>query len=58
MVELSYEQAAQSLYKPVLDMWAAAGTEPASVGPTSESVTGVPARTYAHWAIDHVADFR
>ncbi|MFQ6329722.1 SDR family oxidoreductase [Nocardia sp. CWNU-33] len=58
LVELSYEQAAEFLYKPVLDMWAEAGTAPASVGPTSESVTGAPARTYGQWAIDHIADFR
>ncbi|MFE7796647.1 SDR family oxidoreductase [Nocardia sp. NPDC057440] len=57
-VELTYEQAAEFLYKPVLDMWAKAGTEPMPVGPTSESVTGVPARTYAQWAADHIADFR
>lgn len=57
LVELTYEQAAEFMYRPVLDMWAQSGTEPAQVGPTSESVTGVPARTFAQWAADHAADF-
>ncbi|WP_280275607.1 NAD(P)H-binding protein [Nocardia wallacei] len=55
--QVSYEQAAEFLYKPVLDLWAEVGDAPAPVGPTSESVTGRPARTFAQWAADHVADF-
>jgi uncharacterized protein YbjT (DUF2867 family) len=58
LVELTYEQATEFMFKPVLDAWAEAGTGSAPVGPTSEAVTGVPARTYAQWAADHVADFR
>jgi uncharacterized protein YbjT (DUF2867 family) len=58
LVELTYEQAAEFVFKPVLDAWAEAGTGPAPVGPTSEAVTGVPARTYAQWATDHATDFR
>ncbi|MFQ6393345.1 SDR family oxidoreductase [Nocardia sp. KC 131] len=58
LAELTYEQAAEFLYKPVLDAWSELGTEPMRVGPTSESVTGVPARTYAQWVADHIADFR
>ncbi|MQY29612.1 NAD(P)H-binding protein [Nocardia aurantia] len=55
---ISYEQAAQFLFRPVLDMWAAGGDGPVPVGPTSESVTGRPARTFAQWAADHAAEFR
>ncbi|QIS16712.1 SDR family oxidoreductase [Nocardia arthritidis] len=58
LVELSYEQAKEFYWQPVLDLWAKAGTGPSPVGPTAESVTGKPARTFAQWAIDHVAEFR
>lgn len=58
LVELTYEEAADFYYRPVLDLWAASGTEPNPVGPTSESVTGAPARTFAQWAVDHVDDYR
>ncbi|WP_225630789.1 NAD(P)H-binding protein [Streptomyces solaniscabiei] len=36
---------------------AAVGTEP-EITTTVEDVTGTPARTFARWAADHVADFR
>lgn len=36
---------------------AAVGTEP-EITTTVEDVTGAPARTFARWAADHVADFR
>ncbi|MGO4647560.1 hypothetical protein AB4305_21720 [Nocardia sp. 2YAB30] len=42
----------------MLDLCAKAGTDPSPVGPTSESVTSVPARTFAAWAVDHLADYR
>ncbi|WP_019930135.1 SDR family oxidoreductase [Nocardia sp. BMG111209] len=58
MEQIDYEQAAQFLFRPVLDMWAAAGDAPVPVGPTSESVTGKPARTFTQWAADHAAEFR
>ncbi|WP_330231745.1 NAD(P)H-binding protein [Nocardia sp. NBC_00508] len=58
LIELSYEEAVESYYRPVLDLWAEAGTAPSPVGPTAESVTGTPARTFAQWAIDHVDDYR
>ncbi|BDT92356.1 nucleotide-diphosphate-sugar epimerase [Nocardia sputorum] len=58
LIELSYEEAADIYYRPVLDLWAKAGTEPSPVGPTSESITGTPARTFAQWAVDHVDDYR
>lgn len=58
LIELTHEQAAEFMYKPVLELWAQLGTEPAQVGPTAESVTGTPARTFAQWAVDHLDDFR
>ncbi|MEU2093087.1 SDR family oxidoreductase [Nocardia beijingensis] len=58
LIELSYEEAADVYYRPVLDMWAKAGSEPSPVGPTSEPITGTPARTFAQWAVDHVDDYR
>jgi uncharacterized protein YbjT (DUF2867 family) len=58
LIELSYEEAADVYYRPVLDMWAEAGTQPSPVGPTSQSITGTPARTFAQWAVDHVNDYR
>ena len=41
-----------------LDAWAKFVTEPERVTPTVEEVTGVPARTFREWAIDHADDFR
>ncbi|WP_330251672.1 NAD(P)H-binding protein [Nocardia sp. NBC_00565] len=58
LVELTYEQAAEFMFKPVLDMWATLGTTPAHIGPTAESVTGRAPRTYTQWAADHANDFR
>ncbi|MCX4093932.1 SDR family oxidoreductase [Nocardia sp. alder85J] len=55
---ISYDQAKAFLYEPVLAMWAAAGDAPAPVGPTAESVTGKPARTFAQWAADHATELR
>ncbi|WP_280268648.1 SDR family oxidoreductase [Nocardia wallacei] len=55
---ISHEQAAEFLYEPMLELWAERGDIPDDVEPTSESVTGVPARTFAQWAADHAADFK
>lgn len=41
-----------------LDYWAKLVREPELVTPTIEEVTGVPARTFREWAIDHAGDFR
>jgi uncharacterized protein YbjT (DUF2867 family) len=41
-----------------LDSWAKMVTEPERVSPTMEEVTGVSARTFREWAIDHASDFR
>jgi hypothetical protein len=41
-----------------LDAWAKMMTEPEPVTFTVDEVTGVPARTFREWAIDHAADFR
>lgn len=41
-----------------LDYWATLVSEPEPVTPTVEQVTGVPARTFREWAIDHADDFR
>lgn len=57
IVELSLEQARESLYPPVFEMWSKMDDSPARVGPLSQDVTGVPSRTFAQWAADHVADF-
>lgn len=54
--ELPREVAAKFMPEPVLDMLASGSTE--LWGPTSEAVTGRPARTYADWTVDHAADFR
>lgn len=56
--ELSHEQAAEFWPAPVLQMLAENGGTPVPAGPTSEQITGKPARTFAQWAIDHAADFR
>jgi uncharacterized protein YbjT (DUF2867 family) len=53
---LPREVAAKFMPEAVLDMLASGSTE--LWGPTSETVTGRPARTYADWTVDHVADFR
>ncbi|MCM6773119.1 NAD(P)H-binding protein [Nocardia sp. CDC159] len=55
---ITYDQAAEFVYRPVLELWSRAGTGPAPVGPTVESVTGKPGRTFAEWAADHARDFR
>ncbi|GAA3143370.1 NAD(P)H-binding protein [Streptomyces rectiviolaceus] len=41
----------------LLDQLAAAQSEPTPVLPTTEQVTGRPARTYAEWVADHATDF-
>lgn len=41
-----------------LDGWAAMVDAPEPVTTTVEQVTGVPARTFRQWALDHAADFR
>jgi uncharacterized protein YbjT (DUF2867 family) len=41
-----------------LNYWAKLVTEPELVTPTVEELTGVPARTFREWAIDHAGDFR
>jgi uncharacterized protein YbjT (DUF2867 family) len=38
--------------------WAARNGTPAQVSTIVEEVTGHPARTFAHWAVDHTGDFR
>jgi len=48
--------AAKFLPESLLDMLASGSTE--VWGPTSEAVTGRPARTYAEWVADHADDFR
>ncbi|HZE38533.1 MAG TPA: NAD(P)H-binding protein [Stackebrandtia sp.] len=53
--ELPREVAEKYLPSALLDMLAAGGID--SYGPTSEAVTGKPARTYRQWAADHAADF-
>lgn len=54
---ISYEDALKFMLKPALDIWAQVGDAPIPIGPTVESVTGRPARTFAQWAVDHVAEF-
>lgn len=56
--ELSHEQAAEFWPAPVLQMLAENRGTPVPTGPTSEEITGKPARTFAQWATDHAADFR
>ncbi len=41
-----------------LDTWAAFVTQPERVTATVEEVTGLPARSFSQWAVDHAADFR
>jgi uncharacterized protein YbjT (DUF2867 family) len=41
-----------------LDTWAKMVTEPEQVSSMVEEVTGVSARTFREWAIDHASDFR
>ncbi|MCP2259992.1 Uncharacterized conserved protein YbjT, contains NAD(P)-binding and DUF2867 domains [Streptoalloteichus tenebrarius] len=41
-----------------LDAWAGLVDHPEPVTSTVEQVTGVPARTFHQWAVDHAADFR
>jgi uncharacterized protein YbjT (DUF2867 family) len=48
--------AEQHLPASLLDMLASGSTD--RWGPTSEAVTGRPARTFADWAVDHADDFR
>lgn len=54
--ELPRAVAAKFLPESLLDMLAGGSTE--LWGPTSEAVTGRPARTYADWVADHADDFR
>ncbi len=42
----------------LLDAWAAAMGQPASVTSTVAEITGAPARTFLEWAADHAAEFR
>jgi uncharacterized protein YbjT (DUF2867 family) len=42
----------------LLEAWAAASGLPAYVSSTVGEVTGVPARTFLNWAIDHASEFR
>jgi uncharacterized protein YbjT (DUF2867 family) len=42
----------------LLDAWAAAAGQPAFVTSIAAEITGVPARTFLHWAEDHAAEFR
>lgn len=42
----------------LLDYQANSVGRQAMVSPTVEEVTGQPARTFGHWAIDHAADFQ
>ncbi len=55
---ISFEQAAEFVYRPVLELWSRLRDEPAQVGPTLESVTGESGRTFSRWAADHADDFR
>jgi hypothetical protein len=41
----------------LLDTWAAAIGQPAFVTSTVAEITGVTARTFLEWAIDHAAEF-
>ncbi|NRQ31123.1 NmrA family NAD(P)-binding protein [Nonomuraea sp. NN258] len=41
----------------LFDLMAATAGRPAAVNSLVEDITGRPARTYAQWAADHVADF-
>lgn len=53
--QLPHEVAEKFLPKVMLEMLASPTPPPA--GPTSEAVTGKPARGFAQWAQDHAADF-
>lgn len=53
---LPREVAVQFMPEALLDMLATGEALPQ--GPTSEAVTGKPARTFAQWAVDHAGDFR
>lgn len=59
--ELSREAAHRALAtfmpQPELMLDMLAGGETMPLGPTSETVTGLPSRTFAQWAVDHAADF-
>jgi uncharacterized protein YbjT (DUF2867 family) len=54
--ELPRAVAAQFMPEPLLDLLERADAK--RYGPSSEAVTGRPARTYAEWAVDHADDFR
>ncbi|WKD33551.1 NAD(P)H-binding protein [Streptomyces xanthophaeus] len=41
----------------LLDLWEAAGHGPAAIGETTESLLGVPARTYRQWARENADAF-
>ncbi|MGR6918847.1 NAD(P)H-binding protein [[Actinomadura] parvosata] len=42
----------------LLTLWAATDGVPATVSPTVERLTGLPARSFAQWAGEHADDFR
>ena len=48
----------ESVVNMLLDAWAAAMSQPAHVTSTVAEVTGLPARTFREWAIDHASKFR
>lgn len=56
------ERMLAELPEPIVDrlltLWADAVGHPATVQPTVEDITGRPARSFAQWAGDHVADFQ
>ncbi|MGH8883127.1 MAG: SDR family oxidoreductase [Stackebrandtia sp.] len=54
--ELPHDIAAKFMPSAVLDMLAEGSSE--VFGPTSEAVTGEPARDFAQWTRDHADDFR
>ena len=64
--EIPAESARQEMFRfmpPViadvlLEFWAKAVHEPATVTRTVEQVTGAPAHTLREWALDHAAEFR
>lgn len=57
IVELTLEQARETVYPPVFKMWEKMGEDPAETGPLSQDVTGIPSRTFLDWAHDHTDDF-
>ncbi len=41
----------------LLDLWEGANHGPAAIGETTETLLGVPARTYRQWARENAAAF-